>query len=646
MFKTKTFVIVALTMLGPAVLPSGYVHGEEAKPGKEAVGSAQTVADAGVVPIAEPQGAAAPQEAPKDRQVLADSDMPKEALVRAGQVYFDWKDYASALNKWEEALRRDPADKKLQADVAEAKARFERQEARTRKAPAELKVPKDIAKKKPLFNLNFLNKEKPKLNIGRRWFNWFQKERNEPAMPPGKVLSLDDCVTIAVRNHIPLQVAQESMRLASMKVNETKRNLLPSATMCAERYTGEVNGRQYDGVKNYIEGQQPVFAGGQIWYAMRQAQVNAEMSKCDYDKLKNDLTLQVKKNFYTVGKTRGNLRIQKELSQDIGRIFEMVKKEADFGVTSKLEFLNAGSQAAQVRYQLVAAEGDVEVAELMLKQTMNVDPRDTVLVDPDLEFKKADVSYEEAVRASYVYRPEIKMNTLMVQYYDYGRNVAKGKFWPKVDILGSWGIGWEEYCPQDRLGPYSGLPGAATALYDCDPKLEQQWYAGVKTSAPLWGSTFEYSWTREQWYPVVSAYQGTEAATNSWKVKILDKLDIYSDRQQAQIDYDRARQELNKAKQDVTLEVKEGCFNYVKALVQLDVANKKVRFQENDLEYVRFRRQLDEVQDPALMESMIKLAQERYGYVQALTDCHITLATVNKSIGVEDFYKDEKASDK
>ena len=92
----------------------------------------------------------------------------------------------------------------------------------------------------------------------------------------------------------------------------------------------------------------------------------------------------------------------------------------------------------------------------------------------------------------------------------------------------------------------------------------------------------------------------------------------------------------------MTLEVKEGVFDYEKALLQLDVATKKVKFQESDMEYNRFRAGLDEVPTSTLVESMIKLAQERFGYAQALTDCHTTIAAINKAIGSsEDFYKNE-----
>jgi len=119
---------------------------------------------------------------------------------------------------------------------------------------------------------------------------------------------------------------------------------------------------------------------------------------------------------------------------------------------------------------------------------------------------------------------------------------------------------------------------------DADQKLEQQWYGGFKASMPFWGSTAEYSWTKEQWVPVVSTVHGTEAATRAVKVGVLDNLKTYSDRQAAGIDYNRARQELVKSKQDITLEAREGCFSYEKALRQLDTAENKVKYQEKDLE--------------------------------------------------------------
>lgn len=607
----------------------------------------QTAERAGAVAMEEPQPAA-PQYGAQ-AQTAPEGPKPKEGLVMAGRAYYDWKDYTSAIAKWEEALRIDPSDKDVASRIADARDRLARQQKKRQPEP---QLPKDLAKKRPFFNLRQQQKaEKMQLNgAGKRWFSWFRKEENSPQLPAGQVMSLKDCIKIAERNSIQLQSAEESIRLAEMKTNEAKRNLLPSATMIAERYTGEINARQYVGMKNYIEGQQPVFAGGQLWNAVKRWQSSVEVSKCDYDKTRNDVILSVKKAYYSLGKARENLRIQQDLSKDVTVIYDRKKKEADFGVTSQLEFMNVGAQMSTVNLNLATAEGDLSVAELILKQSMNLDPLDTLLVEPDLEFGRLDVRYEEAIRAAYAHNPQIRMTTAALKVYDFERKMAAGKFWPKIDLLGQWGLSKEEYVPNDRLGPvtYPAAPnpdGTWSGTYDVDTKLWQQFYAGVKASAPIWGSTLEYQWMREQWTPVVSAYQGTEALSNTWKAKILDNLKIYSDKQQSQIDYDKARQELNKAKQDVTLEVRQGCVNYEKAVLQLDQAVRKVKYQEGDAEYNRFRASMDEVPVSTLVDSLIKLAQERYGYAQALNDCHATVAAINKAIGQEDFYKDEPVTE-
>ncbi|MDP2912622.1 MAG: TolC family protein [Candidatus Omnitrophota bacterium] len=441
------------------------------------------------------------------------------------------------------------------------------------------------------------------------------------------ILSLDECIAIAVKNHLPLQIAEKSMKLAEMRVFEARRNMLPSVTLLFEEGTGRVNARAYVTRKQYIEGQQPIFHGGELYYTMKQTEVNLQITKTDYQKIKNELVLQVKKAYYTLAKTKGNLKLQTELSKEVEKILNMMRKQFEAGVSSKLEFLNVNSQSSQVKYQLTAARGDVSVAELILKQAINIDPRDRIdIADGILEFKKIAVDFESVLTAAFLNRPEMKINSLMVDYYNYAKGIAKAKGWPKVDLLGQWGLAKDEYASPDQL------PGD-------NRKMWQQWYAGVKTSMPFWGSTGEYVWIREQWAPAVSTYQGTEANTSTYKFKFLDKLDYYSDKKLAEIDFDKARQEFNKIRQDIVLEARESCFGYEKAVMQVDTALNKVKYQESDLEFTRMKRGMDEAQDSNVIESMIKLAQEKFGCLQALAECHTSLASINKAIGIEDYFK-------
>ncbi|MCM8760666.1 MAG: TolC family protein [Candidatus Omnitrophica bacterium] len=558
-----------------------------------------------------------------------EAQAPKSALsdlLNEADVLFAGGRYEEAITKWEKALELDPSNTDIKRNINEAEARIEMRFAKETKAAK----PEIISPSRKEVGIEKMSiAEKPSV----------LKMTSEKIK---QKFTLKDCIDTAVKNHIPLQVAEKSVKLARLRVLEARRNMLPSASVNFETSSGKVNGQRYTGRKQYIEGQQPVFHGGELYYAMKQAEVNLEITRTEYSKIKNELVLQVKKGYYTLAKSKENLELQKELSNSVERIYDMVKKQAEANIISKIELLNVTSQKSQVGYQLASAQGDVEVAELILKQAMNVDPKADIDIETDLALNKVEVDYEKALSAAMANRPEVRINLLMMDYYRYGQRIARAKGSFKVDIMGNWGLAKEEYAYPDN-GIIPGSPqnpdGSYTNWYQ-DNKLEQQWYAGIKASVPVWGSTAEYSYTREQWVPVVSAYQGTEAATNAFKFKLFDRLDTFSEVQLSDIDFERARQELVKIRQDVTLEVKEQCFNYQKALIQLETASSKVKYQESDLNFMKMKRGLDEVQDSNVIDSMIKLAQEKFGYVQALTDCHISLASINKAIGIENYYKE------
>jgi len=444
------------------------------------------------------------------------------------------------------------------------------------------------------------------------------------------MLNIDDCIKIAAANNIQAVVAKKSIKLAEMRVFEARRNLLPSAMIAVERSKGTVSNNDYLGRKQYIDLQQPIFHGGELYFAMKQAEVNLQISKNDYNRVNNELVLQVKKAYYTLEKAKENSVLQGILSREVEKMYGISSKGYEAGVIAKVEYLNVSSQASQVKYQLASAEGDASIAELILRQTMNVNPREKFGIIPSPELKKITLDFEKTMYDAFTNRPEIKAGSLMISYYSYGKGIANAKSLPKVDLLGQWGLAWEDYVPSET-----------TILAGRSPRrdLQPQWYAGIKVGVPFAGNTAEYSYTREQWTPVVQTLQGTEATVNSFKFKILDKLDMFSDNQLAIIDYDRSRQEMNKTKNDVTLEVREGCFNYEKAIIQLETAANKVKYQEADSELMRMKRGMDEIQDSNVIDSLIKVAQEKFGYVQAVTDCKTSLAALEKAVGVEDYFK-------
>ncbi|MBN1527365.1 MAG: TolC family protein [Candidatus Omnitrophica bacterium] len=573
-----------------------------------------------------------------ERAAKEEAKRLEKELLEEARIEAEARKKALRAEKEEvERLKREAAAEAKLAEEKKRKAEAEQErlvrQAKKKAAAAERKKEQLEAGKKRKAEAA-LRKQEARQEQKARWYKdvGYIGEGEAPKEPT--LMSLDECIETAVANSLQLQVATKSVKLAEMRVWEARRNMLPTFKAVWQEYTGRINGQRYYGKKEYMEGQQPIFHGGELFFTMKQAETNLSIVKKDYDRIRNELVLQVRRAYFSLAKSVENLRVQKELAAEIGKIAGMTKKEAEEGLVSKIEALNVEAKTNQTHFQLVSAEGDVEVAELILKQAMYLAPNDRVSIAPKFKFRRFNVDFERTLRAAFMYRPEIAINAMSIEYYKYEKDVAKAKGWPKIDFMGNWGMAKEHYVAEDF--DYTPVTG------DVERKLSQQWYAGIKASMPAWGNTMEYSQTREQWVPVVSTYQGTQATTTTVTLNLLDNLKYFSDKQSADIDLSRAKQEFVKVKQDVTLEVKEGCFNYQKSLIEIDTALKKVEYQTKDLEFMKFRRQMDEALDSDVIESMTKLGQEKFGHSQAMNDYYVSVASINKAVGLEDYLKLEE----
>ncbi len=448
-------------------------------------------------------------------------------------------------------------------------------------------------------------------------------------------LTLDECIDVAMKTHIRLKVARKQLKLARFRLFEAKRNLGPTITAKWEDSKGRVSDRLYTGRKFIVEGRQPIFYGGELVFSVRQARVNLEIVESDYDRIKNDLVLQVKKVYYTVDKAKKALVIQKKLQSRAKTLFDMVKAGYEAAVIPQIEFLRISSQYNQTSFQVISAREDISVARLLLQQAIGIEEEIEIAGVKEPEIIKLDL--EDCFNLASLNRPEIKISQLSLEYFRYEKKIRQARAnWPRVDFLGSYGNTQEDFVAADNIGTDDGTNPVSLI----DPRgLGPEYYFGTKISLPIWGSTFGYSYTEEEWTPVVQTTKGTEAKTHTMTFSLLDKLGDISGVKEADVEYMRSLDEINKKKQDITLEVKETFFKYRKAILLMDVAKSKVEFQTKQMEILEIRRELGEALYSDVVEEMIKLAEEEFSYIQAISDYYISIASLNKAIGIDGYFK-------
>jgi len=461
-----------------------------------------------------------------------------------------------------------------------------------------------------------------------------------------RVMTLDDCVKEALKNNQHMKLGDEQVKLAETILWETRRKLFPEVTLRAERSFGKIGDqidplgqgatRHYQGKKLKADIKQNIFDGFGTWYETRQKQTNLEIIKLERDKIRNEVVEETEKAYYMLDKALKAVEIQKMISSNTARLIDVMDKAYQQELVAKVDYLKVKAYDMQAQFQYVSAREDVNLAEMVLLQAMDMHPDDHVMIEPvERPAELVQIGLQNCYNLALANSPDFKIKQKTIEFYDFERKMQKAKGWPKVDFEGSFGKAMEKYQPMryesdygiDPKGPNHAARG-----------LEPEWYAGIRASLPFWGSTFEYNYVREFWASSVSTFRGTESATSYFNLKILDDLAYYTGIQSAKVGFERAKHEYIKARKDLAVEIKETYFRYRKAMLQMRVAEAQAEYQRTFVNVLEERRKFGEMDMPKLAEEYIKLAEDEYGLVHGDAEYFMAIAALNKSIGVSDYF--------
>lgn len=447
-----------------------------------------------------------------------------------------------------------------------------------------------------------------------------------PPMPPGPtgvVYNLSACQQVAEANHRPLQIAYEEVKLASLKLAEARRALYPTASVKWQETRSQVAGGLADSIgrRFFTELQQPLYNGGQLRNAYKQAKVNLEAAKKRYEKTRADLAFDVAKAYFTVVLAKRKIAVYEALLPEATGIETLMSKRVERGLSRRLELLTAESLRYQVESQFAAGRGDLAVASLGLQQVMNVGyPVDVEVVGYD---RAVAIGLTEAqcVDVAQSHRADLEVNRLLVQFSDYGRRIAKARTGPQVNLSGLFGRGAENFDTEDLT-------------------FDNEWFVGLEVTYP-WGlNPVKSSTVAQDRIPTAGQTESTEFTSHTLSVDLFarEAYAMRSERQAAEIEYAKAMDQLLKTEQSLLYAVKEGYTTYQKTLMQLDGSRQRMQLGEEQVKISRAMASLNEIPASDVLKSQVEWADSQVAYWQALADHHTAIAALNKAIGIPGYF--------
>ena len=436
-----------------------------------------------------------------------------------------------------------------------------------------------------------------------------------------------------MENNIELLIAKKQTKAAEIRLLEAVRNLGPELKILWEESSGKTS-RHYTGRKLKGKYKQPMFRGGELIYTVNQTKVNLEILQNDYKKTKNGIVLAVQKAYYSLDKTIKAFDIQQKVYDKTKKFHDMITRGHDMGVISKLEYLNMAAKYNQIHFQFISAKEDITLGKVVMQQTMDIE-KDIDIVPVEEPELNMDISLKDCYALAFANRPELRSQFFMMEYYFYDKKIQQAGEWLKVDLLGEWGYAIEEYVHHDLLD----AKGDSQFL----KKFAPEWNVGFKASMPFWGSTAEYTMSRESWQPVVSSFtHGAQAMTHQTSLKILDNIGLYADIEETNIGFIRSQNDYYETKQQIYVEVQETYFSYRKAILQLELAKSKLEYQRRQLDYVIAERELGSGTLMGELDAEIGLGEEEYSLLQAIADYYKSIKSLNSAVGILGYFDDSK----
>jgi len=404
-----------------------------------------------------------------------------------------------------------------------------------------------------------------------------------------KVLTLDECIAIALEAQPRIQATLSDYAAARYRVNQALAPLLPqligsvsatrseSVSVSNSPTTGQtiqtpVSRQMGDTFLAQVQLSQLLFDFGKNLAATEAARKLAEVAVEDVELQRQLISLTVKEAYTNILFAQRLIRVQEQARQRAELNLRSAKGFFEVGTRPKSDVARAEVDIANARLDLIRARNALRTARVALNIAMAIDVDSPTQVEDNLVFQAVSMDRAQLRGDALRQRPEYRQARLRVEAAEATERQTFRNFFP--DVSGS--------------GTYGGS----------QPQLNETWTLGLTLSWSLFDGGGR-----------IARYQEAQANLDAARARVKSaELDIIQTLEQAQIAVEEAQERIQAA--------------------QALVASAQENFR---LAQGRFDAGVGTILD--LTDAQLALTQAQSTETQALADYRIGLARLDRAVG-------------
>lgn len=408
----------------------------------------------------------------------------------------------------------------------------------------------------------------------------------EPQQEPLQkdVLTLQDCIEYALQHHSSVLSSEKEVLASNASVRQARAGYLPRLTVSTDYnksgYEGEQVGTGFRRVGTFTNEQttigfsETLYDGGRTRLAIKQAEANRQIALANLDVTRYQRVLSVTQAYFNVLRAQRMARIASETVEQAQKQVEMIQARIDTGDVAKVDIFPAQVQLANAKLQKLQAENSVRVAINTLRNAMGMDK------GPD--FKLAEVEepsftvppLEDCIAFAVANRPEVARAEAQVETARAALSYANSQLLP---------------VPSASVSYDRGIAGGG---YD------SQWSIGLGVRLNVF-----------------------DAGSARAEVKV----------QRARLDSSLLVAE--QVRKDIATEVEEAYLNLTNAFERLSASKSNVELAKTNLEVANAKYEQGLAIPLEIVTAQVSYANAQADYAQALYDCYIARAQLDKAMG-------------
>lgn len=394
-------------------------------------------------------------------------------------------------------------------------------------------------------------------------------------------ITFNDAVRIALEYNPLLKQAANQVENRSIMVSRERMDFFPTLSFSSNggqnygrnfiMHEGRVvnNTTEYFSVSSRFSIN--VFNGFADVASLKGAELEMEASELDYERARQTVAFDVMQSYIELVSLREQIRVQDSNLVAQQRQLEQIRAFTEVGSRPISDLYQQEAEVANAELQVVNAQRAYQIAEANLIQILHLDPFNSYeFVAPsleDIEITPERLELEQMLQEAFAQRVDLQATERTIDAAEQEIRVSRALRLPVVSLGANYGTNYSTAVP-DELG---------FGLWD---QFDQNRGGGLSLSLSL---------------PIFDRFTTRHAV------------------QQARVQFDNARLELEKLQQNIAVQVRQAYLDYLLAQKTLDVTEKQLQSAELALEAANERYRVQAT-------TLVEVTQANANYVRALTD--------------------------